>query len=105
LSQPLTPFQLQVFYIVEGSVNFKVHESSYVLCTGGMIIVPRGNTYYIENIAERSARLFFAQARRVAAEDEPRPDIQPAPRSSSAGRRPSSERPTPAPKRGGSRAQ
>jgi centromere protein C len=96
----------QVFYVIEGAVTFKVHESSYILCTGGMIIVPRGNTYYIENIAERDARLFFAQARRVAADEEQPPYIQPALRSSSAGRRPSSERPTPGPKkRAGSRAQ
>ncbi|EIM89667.1 uncharacterized protein STEHIDRAFT_166024 [Stereum hirsutum FP-91666 SS1] len=58
-----------VFYIIEGAVNFKVHDSSYVLATGGMILVPRGNNYYIENICERDARLFFAQARKVAAEE------------------------------------
>jgi centromere protein C len=68
-----------VFYVIEGAVTFKVHESSYVLCTGGMILVPRGNTYYIENIAERDARLFFAQARRVSAEEEAPPEVLPAP--------------------------
>lgn len=46
-----------------------MHDSSYVLATGGMILVPRGNNYYIENICERDARLFFAQARKVAAEE------------------------------------
>lgn len=64
-----SPSTSQVFYIIEGAVNFKVHDSSYVLATGGMILVPRGNNYYIENICERDARLFFAQARKVAAED------------------------------------
>jgi hypothetical protein len=57
---------------------FKVHESSYILCTGGMILVPRGNTYYIENIADRDAKLFFAQARRVSAEEEAPPEVLPA---------------------------
>lgn len=61
---------MQVFYIIEGAVNFKVHEASYVLATGGMILVPRGNNYYIENICERDARLFFAQARKVIADED-----------------------------------
>jgi centromere protein C len=68
----------QVFYVIDGAVTFKVHESSYVLCAGGMILVPRGNTYYIENIAERDAKLFFAQARRVSAEEEAPPEVLPA---------------------------
>lgn len=68
-----------MFYVIEGAVTFKVHESSYLLCTGGMILVPRGNTYYIENIAERDAKLFFAQARRVSADEEAPPEVLPAP--------------------------
>lgn len=64
--------------MIEGAVTFKVHESSYILCTGGMILVPRGNTYYIENIADRDAKLFFAQARRVSAEEEAAPEVLPA---------------------------
>jgi centromere protein C len=68
----------QVFFVIEGAVTFKVHESSYLLCTGGMILVPRGNTYYIENIADRDAKLFFAQARRVSAEEEDPPEVLPA---------------------------
>ncbi|KAI9510269.1 Mif2/CENP-C like-domain-containing protein [Russula earlei] len=75
----MTKDNTYVFYVIEGAVTFKVHESSYVLCTGGMILVPRGNTYYIENIAERDARLFFAQARRVSAEEESPPEVLPAP--------------------------
>ncbi|VDC06532.1 unnamed protein product [Peniophora sp. CBMAI 1063] len=61
-----------VFYVIEGAVTFKVHETSYILCTGGSILVPRGNTYYIENISDRDAKIFFAQARR------PLPDVKPA---------------------------
>ncbi|KAF8479323.1 Mif2/CENP-C like-domain-containing protein [Russula ochroleuca] len=74
----MTKDNTYVFYVIEGAVTFKVHESSYVLCTGGMILVPRGNTYYIENIAERDAKLFFAQARRVSAEEEAPPEVLPA---------------------------
>src|SRR5258708_33363225 len=68
----------QVFYVIEGAVTFKVHESSYILCTGGMILVPRGKTYYIENLAGRDGRLFFAQAGRVSAEEEAPPEGLPA---------------------------
>ncbi|KAI0256597.1 Mif2/CENP-C like-domain-containing protein [Lactifluus subvellereus] len=75
----MTKDNTYVFYVIEGAVTFKVHESSYVLCTGGMILVPRGNTYYIENITERDAKLFFAQARRVSAEEENPPEVLPAP--------------------------
>lgn len=74
----MTKDNTYVFYVIEGAVMFKVHESSYILCTGGMILVPRGNTYYIENIADRDAKLFFAQARRVSAEEEAPPEVQPA---------------------------
>ncbi|KAH9482624.1 Inner kinetochore subunit cnp3 [Psilocybe cubensis] len=55
-----------VFYVIEGAVNFKIHQTSMILATGGMFMVPRGNTYLIENISERNARLFFTQARKVA---------------------------------------
>ena len=34
-----------------------------------MFLVPRGNTYYLENISQRPAKLFFAQARKVVEED------------------------------------
>lgn len=54
-----------IFYVIEGAVNFKVHEVSKVVATGGMFIAPRGNTYFIENISTRAAKLFFTQARKV----------------------------------------
>jgi len=71
----------KIFYVIEGAVNFKVHEVSKVVATGGMFIAPRGtcsvsyleplidhslgNTYFIENISTRAAKLFFTQARKV----------------------------------------
>ncbi|RDB22191.1 Centromere protein 3 [Hypsizygus marmoreus] len=58
-----------VFYVIEGAVNLKIHETSLVLATGAMFIVPRGNTYFIENISDRDAKLFFTQARKVPQEE------------------------------------
>ena len=77
--------------MIEGAVNFKIHETSMVLCTGSMFMVPRGkcpplanaypfvdclsgvgNTYLIENICDRNAKLFFTQARKVVMSDEER---------------------------------
>ncbi|TFY55300.1 hypothetical protein EVJ58_g8336 [Rhodofomes roseus] len=58
-----------VFYVIEGAVNLTVHKTSFILATGGMFLVPRGNMYHIRNISERDARLFFAQARKVSDEE------------------------------------
>jgi hypothetical protein len=35
---------LQIFYLIEGAVQFKVHRSSFILATGGMFMVPRGKS-------------------------------------------------------------
>ncbi|KAG0701742.1 Mif2/CENP-C like-domain-containing protein [Suillus ampliporus] len=59
-----------VFYVVEGAVAAVIHESQYIVATGGMFIVPRGNTYYIENISDRDAKIFFTQARQVSLEED-----------------------------------
>ncbi|EPS94770.1 hypothetical protein FOMPIDRAFT_1169346 [Fomitopsis schrenkii] len=58
-----------VFYVIEGAVNLTVHRTSFILATGGMFLVPRGNMYHIRNICERDARIFFAQARKVSEEE------------------------------------
>ncbi|KAI0780514.1 Mif2/CENP-C like-domain-containing protein, partial [Trametes elegans] len=54
-----------VFYVIQGAVKFAVHKSNFIIATGGMFMVPRGNIYYIQNISERDAKLFFAQARKM----------------------------------------
>ncbi|KAG5639050.1 hypothetical protein DXG03_003849 [Asterophora parasitica] len=101
-----------MFYVIEGAVNLKVHETSLVLATGAMFLVPRGNVYFIENISERDAKLFFAQARQHA---DPRQGagshIAPPRRSSVAQSRPASAAPgsardkaTPAPRREASKS-
>ena len=33
---------IQIFYLIEGAVTFRVHRTSYVLTTGSMFMVPRG---------------------------------------------------------------
>ncbi|CDO73663.1 hypothetical protein BN946_scf185014.g133 [Trametes cinnabarina] len=78
-----------VFYVIQGAVKFAVHKSNFILSTGGMFMVPRGklssdlllhyraltdfsfltgNVYYIQNICDRDAKLFFAQARKMPEE-------------------------------------
>ncbi|KAH9900941.1 Mif2/CENP-C like-domain-containing protein [Cubamyces lactineus] len=54
-----------VFYVIQGAVKFAVHKTNFVLSTGGMFMVPRGNVYNIQNICDRDAKLFFAQARKM----------------------------------------
>ncbi|KAL5532775.1 MIF2 [Sanghuangporus sanghuang] len=68
-----------IFYIIEGAINLKVHRTSFVLATGAMFLVPRGNNYYMENVSQRPAKLFFAQARKVSTDDEPPQEIVHAP--------------------------
>lgn len=66
---------------------YQIHRNNFVLTTGGMFLVPRGqlyivliflgfinasnvgNMYRIQNLADREARLFFAQARKVEREE------------------------------------
>ncbi|KAJ6499184.1 Mif2/CENP-C like-domain-containing protein [Mycena sanguinolenta] len=57
-----------IFLVIEGAVNLKVCDTSLIIASGGMFMIPRvtpGNTYFIENIAERDAKLFFTQARKM----------------------------------------
>ncbi|KAG7448335.1 uncharacterized protein BT62DRAFT_930421 [Guyanagaster necrorhizus] len=74
-----------IFYVMEGAINLRINETSMILCTGAMFMVPRGNTYFIENISERDAKLFFSQAREDTSFETPR--ISASGRSSSAGAR------------------
>jgi len=54
-----------MFYIIEGAVNRKVHDTTLVLASGAMFLVPRG----IKNIGDSDAKLFFIQARKVPSEE------------------------------------
>ncbi|OAX41543.1 hypothetical protein K503DRAFT_767558 [Rhizopogon vinicolor AM-OR11-026] len=59
-----------VFYVIEGAVAAVIHGTQYTVATGGMFIVPRGNTYYIENVSDRDARIFFTQARQMRPDED-----------------------------------
>ncbi|KAG9326475.1 hypothetical protein KVV02_001654 [Mortierella alpina] len=52
-----------VFYIIRGLVRVTVHESEFVLSTGGRFLVPRGNRYSITNLSRNECRLFFVQSK------------------------------------------
>ncbi|KAJ3482845.1 hypothetical protein NLI96_g6699 [Meripilus lineatus] len=54
-----------VFCVIEGTVNVKIHKTSFVIASGGMFMAPRGNTYFVQNISDRDARLCFVQTRKV----------------------------------------
>ncbi|TFK55922.1 hypothetical protein OE88DRAFT_679448 [Heliocybe sulcata] len=60
-----TKHNTYVFYVIEGAVNFVINQESFIIATGGEFLAPRGNTYYIQNISDRQAKLFFAQARKA----------------------------------------
>ncbi|KAF9126878.1 hypothetical protein BGW39_006280 [Mortierella sp. 14UC] len=57
-----------VFYVIKGLVQVNVHETQFVLSTGGRFLVPRGNTYSIVNLSTKDSTLFFVQTK------PPRPD-------------------------------
>lgn len=50
-----------VFYVIKGLVQVKVHETEFVVSTGGRFLVPRGNTYSILNVSTKESTLFFIQ--------------------------------------------
>ncbi|KAK3846359.1 MAG: hypothetical protein J3R72DRAFT_520163 [Linnemannia gamsii] len=52
-----------VFYVIKGLVQVKVHETQFVLSTGGRFLVPRGNTYSIVNLSTKESTLFFVQTK------------------------------------------
>ncbi|KAJ7102397.1 Mif2/CENP-C like-domain-containing protein [Mycena belliarum] len=69
-----------IFFVVQGAVNVVVGETNAVVASGGMFMVPRGNSYFIQNIADRDAKIFFTQARKMREEDEDEHTSPPAPR-------------------------
>ncbi|KZO90505.1 hypothetical protein CALVIDRAFT_590752 [Calocera viscosa TUFC12733] len=54
-----------VFYVIQGAVKVQIYRTSFLIAVGGMFLVPRGNVYSLENVAERETILFFAQARKI----------------------------------------
>jgi len=58
-----------IFWVIQGTVRVRIHESDYVFAAGGMFMVPRGNVYHVQNIGQRDSKLFFTQARMIPAEE------------------------------------
>ncbi|KAG8797346.1 hypothetical protein FRC16_009000 [Serendipita sp. 398] len=58
-----------IFYLIEGAIHVIVHEAKFYLASGGMFLVPRGNSYYIRNMRDYPAKLFFVQGRMMTEED------------------------------------
>jgi hypothetical protein len=75
-----------MFYVIEGAIQVIVHEAKFYLAAGGMFMVPRGmclargvniqqsdlhlgNTYYIRNMQDYEARMFFVQGRLMNEDD------------------------------------
>ncbi|KAG7448359.1 uncharacterized protein BT62DRAFT_930434 [Guyanagaster necrorhizus] len=52
-----------IFYVIEGVVNVRIHQTYHTVSAGGMFMVPRGNTYSIENVSDKPSKLVFTQAR------------------------------------------
>ncbi|PVF96061.1 hypothetical protein CPB86DRAFT_762800 [Serendipita vermifera] len=58
-----------VFYLIEGAIHVIVHDTKFYLAPGGMFMVPRGNYYYIRNMRDYDAKLFFVQGRLMTQDD------------------------------------
>ncbi|KAF9899510.1 hypothetical protein BX616_003007 [Lobosporangium transversale] len=52
-----------IFYVIKGIVQVTVHETEFVVSTGGHFIVPRGNQYGIRNRSKKESLLFFVQSK------------------------------------------
>ncbi|KAF8884818.1 Mif2/CENP-C like-domain-containing protein [Infundibulicybe gibba] len=58
---------IYAFHIFQGAVEVNIHTETYIVGPGSMFLVPRGNNYAIKNICGRDVKIFFSQARKVAA--------------------------------------
>ncbi|KIY70439.1 hypothetical protein CYLTODRAFT_488110 [Cylindrobasidium torrendii FP15055 ss-10] len=52
-----------IFYVVEGAVTVRIHKSYHTVTAGDLFLIPRENTYSIENISDKPSRLVFTQTR------------------------------------------
>ncbi|KAF9359881.1 hypothetical protein BGX26_011171 [Mortierella sp. AD094] len=50
-----------VFFVMKGLVQVTIHETDFVVSTGGRFLVPRGNQYGISNLSKKESTLFFTQ--------------------------------------------
>ena len=57
----------QMLYCVQGAVRVLVHRTEFTISQGGFFMIPRGNSYQINNLTEVEAFLVFMQARELTA--------------------------------------
>ncbi|KAJ7508106.1 hypothetical protein B0H11DRAFT_2218104 [Mycena galericulata] len=50
-------------------VTIRICEASFIVASGGAFLIPRGSTYFEENIADRAAKLFFTCAHEISVAD------------------------------------
>ncbi|KAF9116650.1 hypothetical protein BGX27_000569 [Mortierella sp. AM989] len=50
-----------VFFVIKGLVQVTVHETEFVVSTGGRFLVPSGNQYGISNLSKKDSLLFFTR--------------------------------------------
>lgn len=58
-----------VFFLIEGAIYVKIHETEFYLGPGGIFFVPRGNFYFIRNMRNYPAKLCYFQSRLVTQEE------------------------------------
>ena len=56
-----------MLYCVQGAVRVLVHRTEFTISQGGFFMIPRGNSYQINNLTEVEAFLVFMQARELTA--------------------------------------
>ncbi|KAJ3298535.1 hypothetical protein HK104_010590 [Borealophlyctis nickersoniae] len=54
-----------IFVILSGQVEVTVHKNTFMIGTGSMFFVPRGNQYKVRNCGRGEARVFFCHAKEV----------------------------------------
>lgn len=56
-----------VFYVISGTFQVTIHQSSFVIGTGGQFLVPRGNHYQIKSVYDQEGKLHFCHCKDTAA--------------------------------------
>lgn len=59
------------FIVLRGNVSVKIHRTNFVVGPEGMVHVPRGNLYSLENVGDCIAKIAFSQSRRITAGSDP----------------------------------
>lgn len=52
-----------VFYVISGVFQVTIHDTQFVIGTGGQFMVPRGNHYSLKNVQDEEAKLHFVHCK------------------------------------------